>query len=83
MRDLTEKELKLAPDWATHYIVDCGDDVIYESSQLCWWVGLGELLRNFTFDVERNRPIHKPFDMTKSNLNGGYKVGDRRRWFFR
>ena len=62
MRDLTKEELELAPDWATHYMIDFGG-VIYESKQFCWWYGMGEPLRNFTFNDERNRPIPKSFDI--------------------
>ena len=33
MRDLTEKEINLAPDWATHYQLDDDDNVIYKDSR--------------------------------------------------
>ncbi len=57
MRDLTGDELKLAPEWATHYLVDRGD-IIYESSQLCWWVGLDEPVSNIkSFGLNENRKI--------------------------
>lgn len=66
MRELTEEELKLAPSWTTHYIVDSHDDVIYESTDLCWWEGLETPIDNYTFDEMRNAPItRKPFDISE------------------
>jgi hypothetical protein len=62
MRDLTEEELKLAPDWATHYSIDSGDDdVVYESEGLCWWSSLGRPVGNFNFNTENNREIDRGF----------------------
>lgn len=58
MRDLTEEELALAPSWATHYIVDSDDSIIYESVSLCWWCGLGKPIDNtLGFGKMKNRPI--------------------------
>lgn len=68
MRDLTPEELKLAPEWATHYIADSDDSIIYESETLCWWAGLREPLNNKgSFGGLPNRSI-KPFDITKHEL---------------
>lgn len=59
MRDLTSEELALAPEWATHYIVDSGDDsIIYENAFLCWWRGLDNPIDNIAgFGNMKNRPI--------------------------
>ena len=66
MRELTEEELKLAPDWAAHYFIDVSDDTpIYQSINLLWWVGLCEPVASNRMDdgaVEINR---NPFDITK------------------
>ncbi len=35
MRDLTEEELKLAPEWATHYSVIHGCKILFESDLKC------------------------------------------------
>ncbi len=34
MRDLTQKEIDCAPDWATHYDITVNGFVMYDSSQL-------------------------------------------------
>ena len=67
MRDLTEEELALAPSWATHYIVDSDDSIIYESVSLCWWCGLGKPIDNaLGFGKMKNRPITgREFDITQ------------------
>tara|TARA_X000001382_G_scaffold47092_1_gene31895 strand:- start:358 stop:714 length:357 start_codon:yes stop_codon:yes gene_type:complete len=69
VRDLTKEGEELAPEWATHYIIDEDDDVVYESQELFWWSELGEPQRNFNFDVDRNRPIHKTLDLTKHEFS--------------
>tara|TARA_R110002073_G_scaffold133936_4_gene281450 strand:+ start:7206 stop:7577 length:372 start_codon:yes stop_codon:yes gene_type:complete len=69
VRDLTEEELKLAPDWATHYIVDSDESIIYESEKLCWWEGLRDPLNNErSFGNLSNRTI-KPFDISKHKFS--------------
>lgn len=69
MRNLTEEELKLAPDWATHYVVDSDESIIYESEKLCWWVGRREPLNNEgSFGNLSNRTI-KTFDITKHEFS--------------
>lgn len=68
MRDLTAEELALAPEWATHYIVDSGDDsIIYENAFLCWWRGLDNPIDNAVgFGEMENRPITgREFDITQ------------------
>lgn len=66
MRDLTKEELKLSPDWATHYFIDVDDDVIYESVSLCWWKSLDNPMKNYTFNMRKNKAINwKPFDISE------------------
>ena len=36
------EKINNSPDWATHYIIDGGGEVIYESAEWCWWVGTVE-----------------------------------------
>ncbi|AVM33035.1 hypothetical protein [Pseudoalteromonas phage PHS3] len=68
MRNLTEDELKLAPDWATHYIVDSDGSIIYESEKLCWWVGRREPLDNEgSFGNSSNRAINT-FNITQHEV---------------
>ena len=69
MRDLTKEELKLAPDWATHYTVDSYDDVIYQSENLCWWVNLESPLSHKNMDEGAVEIIKKPFDITKHEFS--------------
>ena len=79
MRDLTEEELKLAPDWATHYWVHDGK-VMFESVDLFQLLNNRELTDSYSndsgyitsFAVEIKR---KPFDIgeyyfSSSNING-------------
>lgn len=35
MRDLTEEELKLAPEWATHYHIFPDGDILFECENKC------------------------------------------------
>lgn len=66
MRDLTEEELALAPEWATHYFIDTSDDTpIYESKNLCWWAGLGKPLPCKRMDEGAIAIIRKPFDIAQ------------------
>ena len=66
MRDLTKEELKLSPDWATHYFIDVDDDVIYESVSLCWWKSLDNPMKNYTFNMRKNKAINwKPFNISE------------------
>ncbi|WP_276755655.1 hypothetical protein [Pseudoalteromonas marina] len=70
MRDLTEEELKLTPEWATHYFIDVDDDVIYESVSLCWWKSLDNPMQNYTFNMRKNKAINwKPFDISKHEFS--------------
>ena len=67
MRDLTEEELKLAPEWATHYLIDdVYGFVIYESEDLCWWLDLDNPIDNYTFDANESKPINRrSFDISE------------------
>lgn len=74
MRKLTEEELKLAPEWATHYTVDCCNDVIYQNGNLCWWSGLSLPLGHNKINPTA-KPINKPkkqFDITKYDFSDCY-----------
>ncbi len=64
MRDLTEEELKLVPEWASDYSIDIDDTVVYCSKEVCWWDGLSEPMQNYVFKGDELRHI-KPFDITK------------------
>lgn len=65
MRELTEEELKLAPEWATHYTIDGYDDAVYQSENLCWWVNLESPLSHNNMDKGAVEIIKKTFDITK------------------
>lgn len=69
MRDLTEEELKLAPDWATHYIVDSFDDVVYQSENLFWWVNLISPVSHNNMIEGAVEITKKPFDITKHDFS--------------
>lgn len=68
MRDLTEEELALAPEWATHYVVDEVGDVLFESREYFEWLidgvlnGRGDNYEIYSTAVKINR---KPFDITQ------------------
>lgn len=71
MRELTEEELKLAPDWATHYFIDELDDALYAGLSKdgkyysVWWFGLS-LPIEYVDDIDGYVTISKkPFDITK------------------
>ena len=78
MRDLTEEELKLAPDWATHYDTDFM--VAYpvkvtfidedRAVDLFQNDNLGDIYDNNLGIRKEDRLIVKPFDITK------YEFGD-------
>lgn len=77
MRDLTAEELALAPEWATHYIVDSGDNsIIYESKNLCWWAGLGKPLACKRMDEGAIAIIRKPFDITQHEFSDEFTYFD-------
>ena len=76
MRDLTEEELKLAPDWATHYIVDRFNDAVYQSENLCWWLGLRSPLNHSNMDEGVTEIIRKPFDITKHEFSEGLSISN-------
>lgn len=63
MRELTEEELKLAPCWATHYVIDCFDDAVYQSEKLCWWDSLSSPLEHGGMDEGAIIIPKKPFDI--------------------
>lgn len=74
MRDLTEEELGLAPDWATHYW-ESGGKIMFESPSYF------QLLRDGRFTADRcDNAVgrvscqaveikRKPFDISKHELN--------------
>jgi len=67
MRDLTEEELKLAPDWATHYFKDDDGDILFESTNgYQWAVGLKLKKRVVVrgYSVKLSKPI-KPFEISR------------------
>ncbi|QGJ84288.1 hypothetical protein [Pseudoalteromonas phage XCL1123] len=73
MRDLTEDELKLAPEWATHYWVH-DSKVMFESVDLFQLLNNGELSDTFSNDsgyitslaVEIKR---KPFNISEHEFS--------------
>lgn len=78
MRDLTEEEFELAPEWATHYQVTESGNVIWESKDKYQTVIMSKP-RKQNSKLSLCRPIHKPFDITKHEvsshitvLEGGY-----------
>ena len=71
MRELTEEELKLAPEWATHYFIDELDAALYAGINKdgkyysVWWFGLS-LSLDCIVDIDGYAAISKkPFDITK------------------
>lgn len=72
MRDLTAEELALAPEWATHYIVDVDDDVLFESETYFLWLVNGVLKvkgDNDELSIDAVEIKRKPFDITQHELN--------------
>ena len=70
MRELTEDELKLAPDWATHYFIYNDGDILFEGNRNYQYYNsrIKEFykLRWLTDISEYTVPINrKPFDITK------------------
>ena len=71
MRELTEEELKLAPEWATSYAVDEDDDVLFFNKGKdkiqsidganSFSIGDYRYLMRLAF---KSRKIKKPFDIT-------------------
>ena len=71
MRDLTEEELKLAPDWATHYFKDDHGDILFESTSGYQWASglkLKDRIIVRGYSVKLSKPI-KPFDITKHEFS--------------
>lgn len=72
MRALTEEELALAPEWATHYIVNIHGDVIYQNDDSWWWSGMSTPLQNHAKAEFGAKPIpRRPFDITKYEFSDG------------
>lgn len=46
MRDLTPEELKLAPEWATHYFIYADGGVLFESKDMYQMVGLPSVIKD-------------------------------------
>ncbi len=57
MRELTEEELKLAPDWATHYRCN-SSEIIFESKNQ--WMAIG-----FSFPFIKRGPFKHQSKLTK------------------
>ena len=69
MRDLTEEELKLAPDWATHYQIGVRGNLIFISlrKMLAWNVNVP---LSMTVDLEAcSHLIDSPLHIPKKNLS--------------
>ncbi len=77
MRDLTEEELKLAPEWATDYSIDTDGSIVYVSQELCWWEGLSVPQVNHIFNGDEIRKINeKPFNITKYEFSEGLSISN-------
>lgn len=46
MRDLTEEELKLAPEWATHYYIYADGDILFESKEMYQMLGFTSVIKD-------------------------------------
>ncbi len=71
MIDLTEEELRLAPDWATHYFKDDHGDILFESTNGYQWASglkLKDRIIVRGYSVKLSKPI-KPFDITKHEFS--------------
>lgn len=73
MRELTKEELKLAPDWATHYHANHNESILFECHyQYCLYEkGAGLTVPVGCFGVcKESKPIpKKPFDITKHEFD--------------
>lgn len=79
MRDLTDEELALAPEWATHYCIDKSSSLV----EVCFFnneksvnVCGGKLLEPYFNEVgiepcDREIPPRKPFDITQHEWSSG------------
>lgn len=70
MRDLTEEELKLAPDWATHYYIFDDGDILFECMNECtlYSIVLGIMLDVMPCNgvCSKSKEVNrKPFDITE------------------
>lgn len=75
MRDLTQKEIDDAPDWATHYSVAADGCVMYESSGLIIWTGLDSPRCNIAISATA-KPIprkQEAFDIYQAKTSSGIK----------
>ena len=74
MRGLTEEELKLAPDWATHYYAYADGDILFECDTKCTLYIKGS---GFMLKTEKCKGVclesvplnNKPFDINKHEFS--------------
>ena len=71
-RELTQEEIDLAPEWATNYLIDNHNDVLYRKKNdysnlyTVWWVGLNEPLGAVGDTHHDYKPIpRKKIDITE------------------
>lgn len=73
MRDLTEEELKLAPEWATHYHVNHNESILFESDEkYCLYeksTGLTSTVGCVGVCKESKPILRKTFDITKHEFS--------------
>lgn len=74
MRELTEEELKLAPEWATHYYAYSGGDILFECEykNALYSEILGFMWREMlsTGICDRSEPLpKKPFDISEHKFS--------------
>lgn len=63
MRELTQQEIDNAPDWATHYYVMGGGNLMYESLEFWSFAGVATVNPNLGI-ASSSKPItRKPFDI--------------------
>ena len=73
MRDLTQQEIKNAPEWATHYFIDCMGHVTFESELL--WQRVGTLYAEHSRAGLSNdvKPVpRKAFDISEYKFSDCY-----------
>jgi len=78
MRDLTEEELKLAPDWAIMYSITSSDNIRFHDECifcLCNGHAVSDVVSASTKNFSTRMIIRKPFDITKHEFND-FKVLD-------
>ncbi len=78
MRDLTEEELKLAPEGATHYYAFDNGDILFECSEKCCMYKINYGLTG-SLDCngvcKESKPItRKPFDITEHEVSNHVTV---------